>query len=292
MQEWPTNFKMTKYAYEQGSRVDKTATHTAGNAHIKHGTLGMFLENNEKELFFTTCAHVIEAGESAFCPTDHSVLGKSVFACEGPSKVSNHWLDVSLVKIDTPNITNCTFGLKGPKSACNFFQYNIFSGYLDDILSRHVYKWGARTEYTEGILESYIVSENESEQPFFLDVNIGSSSFALPADSGSIVCLSSTENAPEDPSAVFVIFGGQEIPVGDQMIPMLGCYKLADAIEEIKLSGSLGEDIRPCLVTGQPRRITSTPSCKTEHATQPTGRSKSSAGKRQKMLPPRNNVKQ
>ncbi|CAC5388083.1 unnamed protein product [Mytilus coruscus] len=293
MQEWPINFKMKKFAYEQGSRIDKTAEHTTGNDDIRYGTLGMFLQNTEKELYFTTCAHVIEEGESAFCPNDHSILGKSVFACEGPSKISNHWLDLSLVKVDTPNISDCTFGLKGPKSACNFFQYKIFSGSLDDILSRQVYKWGARTEYTEGILESYIVSENESDQPFFLDVNIGSSSFALPADSGSIVCLRSAKHVPDDPSAVLVIFGGQEIPVGDQMIPMLGCYKLADAIEEIKLSGSFGEDIRPCVFTGQSRQITSTSrcTCNPTHATQPTGKSRSPPGKRQKMLPPRNNIK-
>ncbi|CAC5385937.1 unnamed protein product [Mytilus coruscus] len=292
MQEWPTNFKMTKYAYEQGSRVDKTATHTAGNDNIKYGTLGMFLENTEKELFFTTCAHVIEEGESAFCPNDHSILGKSVFACEGPSTLSNHWLDVSLVKVDTPNISDCACGLKGPKSACNFFQYKIFSGSLDDILSRQVYKWGARTEYTEGIFESYIVSENESDQPIFLDVDIGSSSFAQQADSGSIVCLSSAKHVPDDPSAVLVIFGGREIPVGDQMTPMLVCYKLADAIEEIKLNGSFGEDIRPCVVTGPSRQITSTSRYDPKQATQPTGRSRSPPGKRQKMLPPRTDIKQ
>ncbi|XP_052087322.1 uncharacterized protein LOC127724411 [Mytilus californianus] len=279
MQVWPSNRQMTKYSYEQGSRVDVSNAALAENEETKYGTLGMFLENRKKELFFTTCAHVIEKGKYAFCPNDHSILGESVFACEGPSSNSKQWLDLSLVKVHNSKIQECRFGLKGDSGCSPLSEYKIFHGFLDDIRSRPVYKWGARTNYTAGTIDDYVISRDESDQKYFLEIRVlGSRKFALPADSGSLICMNYPSRIGNDPTAAFVIIGAEQIPVEDQKITMLCCYSVSDAIEEIRTSGTFGEGIQPRAVIRQSRRIASVSGCNPDLKT---------SVKRQKVLPPR-----
>ncbi|XP_071135405.1 uncharacterized protein [Mytilus edulis] len=279
MQVWPSNRQMTKYSFEQGSRIDVSNVPLAKNEEIKYGTLGMFLENRKKDLFFTTCAHVIEKGKYAFCPKDHSILGESVFTCEGPSSTSKQWLDLSLVKVHNSKIHECRFGLKGDSDCSHLSEYTIFPGFLDDIRSRPVYKWGARTNYTKGTIDDFVISKDESDQKYFLEIRVsGCGKFALPSDSGSLICMNYPSRNDSDPTAAFVIIGAFQIPVEDQKITMLCCYSVLDAIEEIRTCGTIGEGIQPCAVIRQSRRIASVSGCNPDLKT---------SVKRQKMLPPR-----
>lgn len=279
MQVWPSNRQMTKYSFEQGSRIDVSNVPLAKNEEIKYGTLGMFLENRKKDLFFTTCAHVIEKGKYAFCPKDHSILGESVFTCEGPSSTSKQWLDLSLVKVHNSKIHECRFGLKGDNDCSHLSEYTIFPGFLDDIRSRPVYKWGARTNYTKGTIDDFVISKDESDQKYFLEIRVsGCGKFALPSDSGSLICMNYPSRNDNDPTAAFVIIGAYQIPVEDQRITMLCCYSVSDAIEEIRTYGTIGEGIQPCAVIRQSRRIASVSGCNPDLKT---------SVKRQKMLPPR-----
>ncbi|CAC5385932.1 unnamed protein product [Mytilus coruscus] len=258
----PSDLRGRKLSYEQGSRID--ITHSPIFEKISYGTLGIFLKNKRRELFFTTCAHVIGHELEAYCSNDHSVLGKSVFACERLSRQSNQWLDLSLVK-----------------------KYKIFPGSIEDLIGRSVYKWGATTHYTEGKLSKFISSKDG-----FLQIGIESSTtFAMEGDSGSLVCLKIGEHDLNDLYAALVIWAGPQTTV-ERTNNLFNCYYISDALEEIRANFSKGEDMQMSALTVNPIPISSSPiyACSSNFATSSGSSTDMSCNqrprKRQKVLPP------
>ncbi|CAC5385936.1 unnamed protein product [Mytilus coruscus] len=248
----PFELRGRKLSYEQGSRID--ISHSPIFEKINYGTLGIFLKNKRRELFFTTCAHVIGNELKAYCSNDHSVLGKSVFACERLSRQSNQWLDLSLVKVCQDKVFTCRQGLKGTDSSDTFSEYKIFPGSIEDLIGRSVYKWGATTNYTEGKFSKFISSKDG-----FLQIGIESpTNFATEGDSGSLICLKIGEQDSDDRYAALVIWGGPNM-TNETTKNLFNCYYISDALEEIRASFSKGEDMQMSALTDNPIPISSSP---------------------------------
>ncbi|CAC5365110.1 unnamed protein product [Mytilus coruscus] len=281
----PSDFRGRKLSYEQGSRID--VSHSPIFKDISYGTLGFFLMNKRRERFFTTCAHVIGLEHEAYCSDDHSVLGKSVFACERLSRQTKQWVDLSLVKVCQEKVLTCRQGLKGYSSSRTFSEYKIFPGSIEDLIGCNVYKWGATTNYTEGTFRNFIVSEDG-----FLQIGIESSiSFAMEGDSGSLICLTIGEQDSNDLYAVHIIWGGPKMTIGSTK-NMFNCYHISDALAEIRANFSNGEDMQMSAVTVNHFPISSSPifACSSNFETASgisTDMSRNrNPKKRQKVLPP------
>lgn len=174
------------------------------------GTVGSLVKTHDGKLAFISAAHVLGEGNFAMvqkCESDNPVyVGKCIWS-QHVNVPFYDLLDLSLVQLKD-NVENQIENLgKHQHIDGRWFRYIMYEGEFEDILGNKVYKIGACTGYTNGIIasneffpdpknekviigEAWIVEPLEESEPFMKE-----------GDSGSMVYIF---KRPNDPPIQFI----------------------------------------------------------------------------------------
>ncbi|KAK3598073.1 hypothetical protein CHS0354_027718 [Potamilus streckersoni] len=178
-----------------------------------HGTLGGFMVDMDNNLYFLTCAHVVPSNADVQVEirgqrTEPITIGRSV-CVQIPTDmlhISADSVDIMAVRVKDDQKPNC---IPLFKTADGEFRPGIIVQPFDCSLKEFpaVYKWGAYTDLTHGILHEGHYSKDLfaacnltdhqyiyvlAETPPVDDDNYVT--FALPGDSGAIICAEAENN--------------------------------------------------------------------------------------------------
>lgn len=226
----PTMF--ADYQYEHGTEIVSS---------IGTGTLGGFLTGTDNHLYGITCAHLVggrRVTEDLFIP-DHTVNQRILFARTVPNMIvstgnaSRPLIDLAAVRVFDHLRHRCMKFLIDDEG-------KIRQGILAvetplELLGRYVYKHGARSNLTKGIVcsDDYsILGPNELTYIMLIDnYDDGDSQFAQRGDSGSIISTPD-ENYVYRIKAVGVLSAGEFKPA-DQETPLCFSFRLRDGLTEL-----------------------------------------------------------
>lgn len=172
------------------------------------GTLGCFRENGKAELLGVTCAHVIgtnDAGQTVEILWNGEEW--SVFARTCPEYIirtaeipSMPLIDIAALRVDDEARQNCILELKDEVG--RFCSYILFDNettdvrysieQLDRLVGKVVFKYGAATGFTKGIVASVDASITVNTDDYLIMIEelpaIDAQMFASEGDSGAVVC--------------------------------------------------------------------------------------------------------
>ncbi|XP_045193883.2 uncharacterized protein LOC123549673 [Mercenaria mercenaria] len=201
---------------ENGSNIESPSPN---NGRVRKGTLGGFANSKDNQLYGLTCAHVVQGNGN-----EHDVFitngssEKHLFAKSKPEMTvcfgrSQHtFIDFAAVKVIDNVRHKCIRFLKDDDGIER--RPTLTNETPNDLVGRHVYKYGATTHLTSGIVCSvdYSVFEAPDAKDYIvlIDTSPGSENefYAREGDSGSINCMTDFENNDIKIEAVSMISAG------------------------------------------------------------------------------------
>ena len=188
-----------KGTFESGHRlcVNGSFGQAAGDI---YGTLGCFVKgksigSSSEQLYALSCAHVFPDGCNEVVRVARGNLHDTLEILghiNHPFKLlRDHKVDIAAIAVTQDAKQNCLHSLKNSDN-CDVWKSALHEGDLNAILGFQVYKWGAKSDFTRGLICSvnyanlgfdsqfnvFIKSESESSEPFSSE-----------GDSGSAVCF-------------------------------------------------------------------------------------------------------
>ena len=196
--------KTAKDVYESGQCLRVNALPGQASPGSSSGTLGCFVEgrpnniaNDHVQLYGLSCAHVFPEGCDSVVKVNPAYLGDNHESALKPfGKISQHFklidehkVDIAAIEILAEAKPKCNKYLKN--SDDKLWRSSLHEGNLNDLLGYQVYKWGAVSDFTRGL----IISANYASDGFDNQYNIfikgetdTSKEFSKKGDSGSAVC--------------------------------------------------------------------------------------------------------
>ncbi|XP_053401067.1 uncharacterized protein LOC128557583 [Mercenaria mercenaria] len=187
---------------ENGSNIESPSPN---NGRLRKGTLGGFANSNDNQIYGLTCAHVVQGNEN-----EHNVfitngsLERHLFAKSKPEMTirfgrSQHtYIDFAAVKVIDDVRHKCIPFLKDDDGIER--RPTLTNETPDDLVGLSVYKYGATTQLTSGVVCSvdYSVFDAPDAKDYIvvIDTPPGSENgfYARKGDSGSINCMTDLEN--------------------------------------------------------------------------------------------------
>ncbi|XP_060585299.1 uncharacterized protein LOC132741201 [Ruditapes philippinarum] len=201
---------------ETGNTLESISPDT-GN--FRKGTLGGFASNDDNQLFGLTCAHVVQgsAGEHDVYIKDDSfqqhMFGKSspeMTVRFGSTKLS--WIDFAAISVCDDVRQRCMQLLKDDDGILRTSK--LSTACPSDLVGKYVYKYGAMTGFTEGIVCSsdYSMFDGQDSKSYIVLIDTKSCDgefYAKEGDSGSINCISTFEGDDKIIEAVTMTSAGR-----------------------------------------------------------------------------------
>ena len=212
----------------------------------RRGTLGGFVEDEEKkELFAVTCAHVVRPGNHAgdldvFVderqqPRRLGVSTEELALCTGGAEII---IDMAAVKIVDEIRNQCIRFLKD-EDGINRHTELVDYFELNEYLGKDVYKYGAATRLTQGIICSVDYDQKirellgSSTSAVVIEDLPGSlTKFADRGDSGAFVCLQNPEHEGPVIKALSVLTGG-DMELVEDPAPKYMTFLLQRGLQEM-----------------------------------------------------------
>lgn len=176
-----------------------------------YGTLGGFVHGKSCDKYALTCSHVCQKESIVFAAHNDSEerkIGECVFSSnlQSEKKIST-FCDVALVKIDGNVIDKCNLSMLNYHF--NESKVKIYSENLSKIGKVFVYKIGATTSLTKGLISSseYYDKMTDGRTELFVISDFGNVRFAEPGDSGSIVFTNENSSALDTINVIGLFWG-------------------------------------------------------------------------------------
>ena len=217
--------------HEHGERIE---------CQQRKGTLAGFLEGNDQRLYGLTCAHVVKAEEECDVFIYDGSNSRLEFAKCVPHMIvstgsaTKPLIDLAAVRVNESVENKCSKFLKNDDSMLN--PGVIAADTTEDLAGNYVYKHGATTQFTKGLVSSddYSIISTEDEHYIFLIENYdddGEDIFAQPGDSGSMICTPD-ENEVYIVKAVGVLNGRKVTPTGEDTQNFFS-FRLIDGLRKL-----------------------------------------------------------
>lgn len=196
---------LVRHVYEHGSPIRVIR---------RSGTLGCFQENGRAELLGVTCAHVIGTNDAGqVVEINRNGEEWRVFARTCPEYIirtaeipSMPLIDIAALRVDDEAKPNCVLELKDEFG--RFCSYILFDNETtdirdsieqpDELVGKVVFKYGAATGFTKGIVASVDASVTVNTGDYLIMIDelpaIDAQTFASKGDSGAVVCLTVLED--------------------------------------------------------------------------------------------------
>jgi hypothetical protein len=163
------------------------------------GTLGMFADGTNNELFALTCGHVVNVSDG----NDHEVYipdgtgNRTLFGTSSPDRTvltgsrPTPLVDLAAVKVFDSVVPMCTKYLKDDDGMLK--NAVLSTERIADLESKYVFKYGAATDLTKGIICSanYHIGYMPNAYIILIDPlpDISTVEYAKRGDSGSVNCM-------------------------------------------------------------------------------------------------------
>ncbi|KAK3606419.1 hypothetical protein CHS0354_041355 [Potamilus streckersoni] len=213
------------------------------------GSVGAFMKDRFGDMYILTALHVVGIADNASDvrlvkqrdrnDDDYTRIGSTIYR---PEQIAT--LDIAAVKVSNDHTETCDVRFEKPDGTTG--PYDIFHGSLEDINGRNVYKKGASTGLTSGLIAStnytlmdmtpeshiWIVPENEPQ---------GSNEFAREGDSGASV-YAVEEDDEGKVNVIAMVRAGQITIMGDngRTNNAVLAFSMHDGIRALNL------ELRPC----------------------------------------------
>jgi hypothetical protein len=228
-------FKLERLAdhsfHEHGERIE---------CETRTGTLAGFVEGSDQRLYGLTCAHVVKA--EADCDVfiyDGSDSRREFAKCVphmivSPGSSTKPLIDFAAVRVIDSVQSRCSIFLKNDDSMSN--PGIIGADRPGDFAGSYVYKHGAATQFTKGIVSSdnySLESTDENHYIFLIEHNDYDEEnvFAEPGDSGSMIC------APDENEVYVVkaigVLNGRTIAPNDDDTQKYVSFRLVDGLQKL-----------------------------------------------------------
>lgn len=184
--------------FESGQRLCVNGSFSQANRET-YGTLGCFVKGRKdngssEQLYALSCAHVFPDGCNSVVKVAHAqsedleILGH---ISDTFKLLREHKIDIAAIAVTPEAKQKCLHSLKNSDN-CDVWQSVLHEGDFNAILGFQVYKWGAVSNITRGL----IIAVNYDSQGFDSQFNIfikndpeSSEVFSSEGDSGSVVCF-------------------------------------------------------------------------------------------------------
>lgn len=176
------------------------STFSGQEMRFRSGTLGMFLNSNNGELYALTCAHVIfdsqyiyirnRNGENEIFATRHENFTAL------PGSQPYPLVDIAAIQVESSHCPNCTKFLKDDDGMMK--SPELSEQRSGELAGQYIYKYGAASHLTRGLVcsEDYNLAKSGEDYLILIACSPGcdeSKMYAQPGDSGSINCVSNVE---------------------------------------------------------------------------------------------------
>lgn len=211
------------------------------------GTLGGFLDGDDANLYGLTCAHVVRPNgqEKAVYINETFEFAKSipeltVILGHGEKPL----IDLAALRVLKNEKERCMKLLKDENGILR--QAMLFEGSSFDLVESFVYKYGAKTHRTKGIIcsENYSVfSDDEADEMDHYALLIDSLSengppFAERGDSGSMVCMPNIDDTKKI-FAIGLLNAGGLITTGGRATSYCFSFLLKDGLRKLQTQAGL-----------------------------------------------------
>lgn len=200
--------------FKQGEKIfPNKSTPLKPNEENGYGTLGGFVTDQNADIHALTCAHVCQQGSSFFVPggvSSTEKIGECAFKANLQAETIQKFIDVALVKIDKRVKDMCDLSMYNDESLPSPVRIYSKEDLLETVKKTFVYKIGASTSVTRGVVTSpeYHSKEGGGRGELFFISGVGDAPFAKEGDSGSIVFTVGNSSTRDIINIVGMVFGG------------------------------------------------------------------------------------
>lgn len=219
--------------YESGKslRVKKTPNEGVNVGDVltvdehSYGTLGCFVEgkmnvdgdesdNYTSQMYALSCAHVFPMGCDNVVEVGRTEIKYDTFGLlsEDLTLYKEHIIDIAAIVVENSVQEKCNINLKN----CDGFEgwgSILHEGDLNELIGTEVYKWGAMSDLTHGIIVSIDYQSTHGVETLDEEYNIlieclpylSESEFSSKGDSGTVVCF---ENPDEEKVVALSMING------------------------------------------------------------------------------------
>ncbi|XP_053401040.1 uncharacterized protein LOC128557574 [Mercenaria mercenaria] len=241
-------------AFASGRGIKSPNAHK--NDNYRNGTLGGFVRSrsNKKQLYGLTCAHVVHGNGNAhdvfiLSETEEMILiGKSlprmtVF----PETNYTAFIDIAAIEIIEEYRPQCALYLKDEHG--NEKRAEVFEGNPETIVSLFIYKYGATSNLTKGIVCStdYSLFGADARELVVLIDSLQlaeAGAYAQDGDSGAINCMTDISNHSTIKAVSMINCGG--FLLEDQENEFCLSFLLHNGIKRLQESGGVELELSAC----------------------------------------------